>query len=113
MMEMERKVEEFNSNYDMEVLMEKNKEYRRRSRNKNDPSSTPEVMKTLKAVHACCVRFGRLKKKLKDLREDIKNLECGCMNFHRRDPQGEDSCATPYPLTFRRHPRNLLIKRRV
>ena len=69
-------------------------------------------MTNLKVAHACCIRFVRLNKNLKDLSDDLKNLECGCMNCHRRDPQGEYSCATPYPLNFRRHPRHLLIKRR-
>ena len=111
---MERKVEDFKSSYDLDELKKKRNEYDKRRRNKSkDRSSTPHLMMILKDAQSKCDRFRRLQKKLDDLREDIRILENGCMNFHRRDPQGDNVSATPYPLIFRRHAENLLIKRRL
>ena len=107
---MELDVDNFQSTYNIEEMKKMNREYKRKNR-KKDPSFTGELKRTLKAAHACIDRFSRLQKKLKDIRELIQHLECGCMNCHRRDPQGEDSDAAPYRLTFRRHAQNLLIKR--
>ena len=105
MVEMERKLEVFHSTYDMEVMVERKREYRRiRYRRKNAPSSTPELMIILKEAHSCCCRFDRLQKKLNDIMKDVRIIENGCMNCHRRDPQGENSCAAPYSLSFRKLP---------
>ena len=68
MKEMEKKIGDFTLHNDVEVLKEKRKEYLRRNyvkrgmRNKNDSSSTPELMTTLKLEHSLLDKFSRLKK---------------------------------------------------
>ena len=111
-MDMENKIEAFQSKYDIEELLVKKREYDQRKRGKSNHSSTQELMKTLKKANSCICRFQRLEKKLKDLQEDIQDLQCGCTNCHRRDPQGDNSCSAPYPLSFRKLPKNSIIKRR-